>query len=292
MHFLRQRYRIVSLDTLAQELSNPGPAKQSVAVTFDDGYRDVYTHAFPVLKKYQIPATIYLTADAIDNNTVAWYDRVFLALSIAPGNKLDLVLGRPRRFLLPTPAARLQAAEEIISYLRILPNEERKQFCIDMERLVPIPVEGLANRMLTWEQIHKMQRGGVSFGSHTLTHPAISRLEPAALEEELRDSKSRLEERLGAPVKDFAYPFGKPADYGHTSSALARYGYRTASTTNWGVNIPGTNPYELRRVSIGEERQLSVFGMRLARLFLSTQDNAEVAPAVSSAKEDAVCSSS
>jgi peptidoglycan/xylan/chitin deacetylase (PgdA/CDA1 family) len=146
--------------------------------------------------------------------------------------------------------------------------------------------------MLTWEQIQEMQRGGVSFGSHTLTHPAISRLDPAALEEELHNSKSRLEERLGMPVMDFAYPFGKPADYGHMSGALARYGYRTASTTNWGVNVPGVNPYELRRVSIGEERQLSVFGARLAQLFLFSQNNAEIVPAVSSAKEDAVCSSS
>ena len=291
MHFLRHRYRIVSLDTLAEELSNPGPVEQAVAITFDDGYRGVYTHAFPILKKCQIPATIFLTVGAIDGNTVAWYDKVFLALSVAPGNKLDLVLNRPRRFLLPTPAARLQAAEEIISYLRILPNEERKQFCIELERLVPLPDEGVANRMLTWEQIHEMQRGGVSFGSHTLTHPAISRLDPAALEEELRDSKSSLEERLRAPVKDFAYPFGKPADYGHTSAALARYGYRTASTTNWGVNVPGANPYELRRVSIGEDCQLPVFGMRLAQLFLSPQVSAEAVPAVSSAREDAVCSS-
>jgi len=291
MHFLRQRYRIVSLDQLAEELANPGPAGQSVAITFDDGYRDVYTHAYPVLKKYQIPATIYLTVDAIDTNTVAWYDRVFLALSVAPGNKLDLILQRPRRFLLPTPAARLQAAEEIISYLRILPDKERNQFCIELERLVPLPDEGITDRMLTWEQIHEMRHGGVSFGSHTLTHPAISRLDPAALEEELRDSKSRLEKRLGVSVLDFAYPFGKTADYGHTSRALALYGYRTASTTNWGVNIPGVDPYELRRVSIGEERQLPVFGMRLAQVFLSPQNNVEAVTVVPSAKKDAVCSS-
>ena len=292
MHFLRQRYRIVSLDTLTEELSNPGPAEQSVAITFDDGYRDVYAHAFPVLRKYELPATIYLTADAIDSNTVAWYDKVFLALSVAPSNKLDLMLDRPRRFLLPNADARLRAAEEIISYLRTLPNEVRKQFCFELERLVPLPEEGVSNRMLTWEQIHEMQRGGVSFGSHTLTHPAVSRLDPVALQEELRDSKSLLEERLDVPVEDFAYPFGKPADYGRTSGVLARYGYRTASTTNWGINTPGVNPYELRRVSIGEERQLSVFAMRLAQLFLSPQESVEAVPAVSSAKEDAFCSSS
>jgi CelD/BcsL family acetyltransferase involved in cellulose biosynthesis/peptidoglycan/xylan/chitin deacetylase (PgdA/CDA1 family) len=291
MDFLRQRYRIVSLETLAQELLHSGPPEQSVAVTFDDGYRDVYTYAFPVLQKYRIPATIYLTADVIEANSVAWYDRIFLALGIAPGEKLDVVLDRPRRFLLPSSAARLRAAEEIISYLRTLPNEKCREFCADLEKLIPLPVEDTANRMLTWEQIRTMQRGGVSFGSHTLTHPAISRLQPSELDYELRESKAKLEERLGVPVQDFAYPFGKPADYENTPDAVMGCGYRTASTTNWGINTPGVNLLELRRVSIGEERRLSTFAMRLAQLFLSSEVNAAVAPSVSTAKEDVVCSS-
>jgi CelD/BcsL family acetyltransferase involved in cellulose biosynthesis/peptidoglycan/xylan/chitin deacetylase (PgdA/CDA1 family) len=297
MEFLSNRYRVVSLETLTQELSQPGPAEQSVVITFDDGYRDVYTHAFPVLQKYRIPATIYLTVDVIESNSVAWYDRIFLALGIAPGEKLDVRLDRPRRFLLSSPAARLRAAEEIISYLRTVPNEARCDFCRELEKLIPLPTEDTANRMLTWEQIQQMQRGRVSFGSHTLSHPAISRLNPAALDHELRESKARLEEKLGAFVGDFAYPFGKPADYGNTPDAVARCGYRTASTTNWGINTPGVNLHELKRVSIGEERRLSAFAVRLAQLFLSAETHAPAASQVTSAtkkaakEEDVVCSS-
>ena len=291
MDFLSKRYRLVSLETMAQELSHSGPAEQSVAVTFDDGYRDVYTYAFPVLQKYRIPATIYLTVDVIESNSVAWYDRIFLALGIAPGEKLDLMLDKPRRFLLTSAAARLRAGEEIISYLRTVSNETCKKFCAELEELIPLPAEETANRMLTWEQIQTMQQSGVSFGSHTLTHPAISRLAPAALDQELRESKIRLEERLGVPVRDFAYPFGKPADYENTPDAVARCGYRTASTTNWGINTPGANLHELRRVSIGEERRLSTFAMRLTQLFLTSEASAPAAPAVSAAKKDVVCSS-
>jgi peptidoglycan/xylan/chitin deacetylase (PgdA/CDA1 family)/CelD/BcsL family acetyltransferase involved in cellulose biosynthesis len=291
MDFLSKRYRLVSLETLAQELSHAGPAEQSVAVTFDDGYRDVYTYAFTVLQKYRIPATIYLTVDVIESNSVAWYDRIFLALGIAPGEKLDLMLDRPRRFQLTSAAARLRAGEEIISYLRSVSNERCKKFCAELEELIPLPMEETANRMLTWEQIQTMQRGGVSFGSHTLTHPAISRLEPAALDQELRESKVRLEERLGVPIQDFAYPFGKPADYENTPDAVARCGYRTASTTNWGINTPGANLHQLRRVSIGEERRLSTFALQLAQLFLTSEGSAPAAQAVSAAKEDVVCSS-
>lgn len=292
MRFLRERYRVISLSTLLEGLSSPGPSQQSVAITFDDGYRDVYTHAFPILKKYQIPATIYLSAEAIEMNQIAWYDRVFLALSVAPGDKLDLMLDRPRRFLLPTAASRLRSAEEIISYLRTIPDDERKEFCMALEKQVPLPAERMTGRMLTWEQIGTMQSEGVSFGSHTLTHPAVSRLDSVGLERELRESKARLEERLGVAVEDFAYPFGKPEDYGKTAGAVADCGYRSASTTNWGINTSGTNPYELRRVAIGEERQLSVFAMRLAQLFLSSVGSPVRVSEISAAKQDSVCSSS
>jgi CelD/BcsL family acetyltransferase involved in cellulose biosynthesis/peptidoglycan/xylan/chitin deacetylase (PgdA/CDA1 family) len=291
MKFLRNRYRIVSYDTLVKELADPGPPEHSVAITFDDGYRDVYRHAFPVLRRYEIPATIYLTWDAIETNSVAWYDRVFLALSAAPGDKLDLILDRPRRFLLPTLDARLRAAEEIISYLRTQPSTRCAEFCFGLEKQIPLPAEEIADRMLTWAHIREMQQAGVSFGSHTLSHAVVSRLEPEALERELSLSKANLEQRLGVSVKDFAYPFGKRADYENTTHAVARSGYRTASSTNWGINVPGVNPYELRRVAIGEERQLSMFALKLAQLFLSAEHSEELQASASSRKEEAVCSS-
>ena len=277
MRYLREHYHLVSLDLLAEELQDvkARKAQQSVAITFDDGYRDIFRYAFPVLQRYKIPATVYLTADAIERNELAWYDRVFVSLSLAPGEKLDVLLARPIRFFLPTPVARLQAAEQIISYLRTLPDEERRHFCSELERQIPVPPEQSADRMLTWEQARIMQAEGVVFGSHTLAHPAISRLTQAALDRELRESKSKVEERLGVTVNHFAYPFGKPGDYSNTTETVKRCGYRTAATTNWGINMPGVNPYELRRVSIGEERNLAVFGMKLTQLFLSsdTGDN-------------------
>jgi len=291
MRFLRARYRLVSLDTLHEELSNPRTTGQSVVITFDDGYRDVYTHAFPVLQRYNIPATIFLTVGAVDSGEVAWYDKVFLALSVAPHEKLDLMLDKPRRFLLPTAAARLRAAEEINFWLRGLPDGQRKEFCSQLERLVPLPSDQLAERMLKWEQIRTMQQSGISFGSHTLSHPSVSRLTLAALEEELRGSKAMLEERLGVPVSHFAYPFGKPADYKDTEGAVARSGYRTASTTVWGINAAGVNPYELCRVSLGEERHLGTFGVKLAQLFLSANlREAQLAP-VSVVSGDTACNS-
>ncbi len=288
--FLRKRYRIVSLDELYRRLQDPGPAEQAVAITFDDGYRDTYTAAFPILRKYGVPATIFLTVGSIETGQVPWYDRVFLALKVVPGNKLELELDRPRCFFLSSPAARLRAAWEIITYLRTIADAQRREWCAAFEKHVALPQEEMSERMLTWEQIHAMYREGIAFGSHTMTHPVLSRLTPTELERELLESKKILEQNIEGPVRDFAYPFGKLADCGSVAKqAVARCGYRSAGTTIWGLNIPGTDPHELRRVSIGDERSLAMFAVQLQQLFLCAEEGPRTSPmACSPANDDAV----
>src|SRR5262249_6728411 len=153
------------------------------------------------------------------------------------------------------------------------------EFCTELEKRIPLPSDRIVGRMLTWEQIRAMHRAGVSFGSHTLSHPAVSQLSLAALDDELRTSKQIIENRLQTTVKDFAYPFGKPADYGDVPRAIPAFGYRTAVTTNWGLNSSGTDRFHLRRVSICEEQHLPTFAMKLAQLFLEpgAQDSPRLA---------------
>jgi peptidoglycan/xylan/chitin deacetylase (PgdA/CDA1 family) len=142
-----------------------------------------------------------------------------------------------------------------------------------LEKRVTMPPAALSNRMLTWEQVREMQQAGIYFGSHTMTHLVVSRLTPALLETELRESKRVLEERLGTPVLDFAYPFGQPADCGTSATpTLVRWGYRSAATTSQGANLQGGNRYALRRVQIGEDTSLAMFAFRLNQFFLRDTD--------------------
>lgn len=274
MRFLRERYRIVSLEDLCLELKKPAASGQAVAVTFDDGYRDLYNSAFAILKRYRIPATIFLIANSMETGQVAWYDRIFLATHVYPGKTLALELDKPREFELTSPRSRQLAATHIVATLRRLPDERRRECCAALERIVELPAEELAERMLTWDQVREMQQEGIAFGSHTVTHPVVSRLEATAAEEELRESKQILELRLGKPVKDFAYPFGQPADCGSDVEDLLRHcGYRSAVTTSRGINSPSSDPYRLLRVQIGEERSLAMFAFRLNQLFLSSAEH-------------------
>ena len=289
VRYLSDRYRLISLEQMIQEMGQPQSSRPAVVITFDDGYRDLFKYAFPILQAYRAPATIFLTAGCIETGEVAWYDRVFLALKVAPGDTLDLVLDSPRRFYLSSEPARLAAAVEIIHILRGFSCDRRDQFCAMLEGQVPLPAEQLRDRMLSWEQIRTMDRAGVSFGSHTISHPMVSRLTQQELDKELIDSKRMIEERLGHAVTGFAFPFGKRADYGvHPRELLLRAGYHCAVTTEWGLNTPLTDPLELNRVSVGEEWPLSMFALQLNRAFLhGSSEEANGKAAVSSGPNQA-----
>jgi peptidoglycan/xylan/chitin deacetylase (PgdA/CDA1 family) len=270
MRYLRENYRLVSLDQLCDELQDPDSSGQAVAVTFDDGYGDLYTQAFPVLQKYQIPATVFIVVNSAESGQPPWYDRLFVALKVFPADRLRIAMDGQREFSLSSPLARLQAAGEIVFWLRGQPDALRREFCAALERRVQMPQEELEGRMLSWEQIRTMQRAGISIGSHTMSHPVVSRINALELEMELFESKRILEEKVGTSVRHFAFPFGQPADCGTAAGLLlTRSGYRSAGTTSWGVNQPGVNPFGLYRVQIGEERSLAMFALKLSQLFFS-----------------------
>jgi peptidoglycan/xylan/chitin deacetylase (PgdA/CDA1 family) len=272
MRYLRKHCRLISLDQLLSEMQDPITAAPGVAVTFDDGYLGTFTEAFPILRKYSIPATVYLTVGCIETGEPAWYDRLFLALQVMPSTTLNLDLPKARRFELGSPESRIHVATEIITYLRSLPALQRKRICAALESQVRLPESELKNRMMTWDQIREMRRQDICFGAHTMTHPVLSRLDADTLAREIAESKRVLEERLGEEVKHFAYPFGKPEDCGAVAAAvLEELGFRSATTTVTGVNTAFSDRYQLRRVQIDENAPLPLFAFRLTRLLLQTE---------------------
>lgn len=277
--YLSQSYRVVSLTQLSEELSASADVPPTLAVTFDDGYQDVYTYAFPILRKYAIPATIYLIGQAMRDGTVPWYDRVFAALVQCPEQKITLRLNQSVVFELDSHGSRLAAAWQIVCYLRSVPDAERRRWCHDFDAIMSVREEILKNRMLSWAQVCEMQAQGISFGAHTMTHPSVAQLSSGDLRAELLESKLLLESRLGSVVNHFAFPFGKLQDCSVAAEEyLRRCGFRTAVTTSEGFNTPRTNPLRLNRLQVGGERSLSFFAFELARLFLEEPSRANDFP--------------
>ena len=253
---LKKYYRPVSLDEIAWWLRKKGDIpQQAVVITVDDGYRDFYLNAFPVLSRHGIPALVYLATDMIDHGSCLWVDWIRILFQAAARSEVNLELpGRGwQRFLLSSAEQKERAAGEVKGVLKKAPNRDRVRFVdllptmLGLNSLPAIPVDSAP---LKWEDIRTMSRQGIEFGAHTRSHPILSNVTTRAeLREELAGSKSRIEDELGAPVRHFCYPNGNPGDFNsQTVEVVGECGYLTAVTASKGINFAGADPFRLRRI--------------------------------------------
>jgi peptidoglycan/xylan/chitin deacetylase (PgdA/CDA1 family)/CelD/BcsL family acetyltransferase involved in cellulose biosynthesis len=248
MSFLARHYKVVGMAELLDHLQNGSP-EPVLAITFDDGYQDNYANALPILERYGLPATIFLSTGAIDSREPLWFEQLALALKKTDRAYLDIEVDIPRRFPLRTQQERLKANDAIFALLRALPNVDRTRYLDELLRqsgVVDDPER--RNRMLTWEQIRLMTTRGITFGGHTVSHPFISKLPADQVTWEVSECKRRIEDQLQRPADYFAYPNGREQDFGAWNKDLIRAaGYKAAVTTIWGMNYRSTDPMELRR---------------------------------------------
>jgi hypothetical protein len=150
---------------------------------------------------------------------------------------------------LRSPAERLDANGRVFSVLRSLPDSERRRLFAAVMRQLAVINDGERHRqMLAWDDVRFMSKHRITFGGHTVNHPFLSRLNRDEFRWEVTECKRRIEDELDFSVDYFAYPNGRPEDFGVSNKNLIREaGYRAAVTTIWGVNNSSTDPFELRR---------------------------------------------
>jgi len=248
MKFLARNYHVVSLTSALDRLRNDVPGAV-LAITFDDGYEDNHCNAFPILSRYRLPATVFLATGSIDGQETLWFSRLAHAIKHTDREFVDIEFDIPRRFGLRTLEERLRSNGELFSLLRAAPDAERRVW---VERLLAdLGVNDSSrypDRMLTWDQIRSMKKGGIDFGSHTVTHPFLSKLTPERALWEVSESKQRIESEIESPVLHFAYPNGREPDLAAWNKDILRSaGYDAAVSTIWGANFQGTDCMELRR---------------------------------------------
>jgi peptidoglycan/xylan/chitin deacetylase (PgdA/CDA1 family) len=263
MEVLRERFCVSFLHELVERAAAGDVPANAVAITFDDGYRDNYDYAYPILRELSVPATIFLVTDAIDGNRLIWHDRVFDALD---RTSADRVVFEGKALPLGALAQKHAALAEVLSFLRNAAPPARDDgidSLLEQLGIVTPPTEGWDK--LNWDQIREMRANGVCFGAHTLDHPILSRVSEAEARRQIHESKERIASELDTPVTDFAYPNGRSVDFDATTKRiLGEEGFRCAVTTIGGANDASSDPFTLRRVGMwGDDPYLSA--LRLAR---------------------------
>lgn len=260
MRLLREHFSPLPLLEAVQRLRAQELPERAVCVTFDDGYADNALCALPILQKYSIPASVFVST-AFLNGGRMWNDTVREAVRIAPQEQLDLRDLQLDTYALGTSAERLLSAETIIREIKHKDPELRATLVAAIENRVGALPDDL---MLTTEQLQLLANSGVSIGAHTVNHPILSSVPFAQAETEIHSSKLEIEALIQREVELFAYPNGAPAvDYTMAHRDLVeRLGFSVAVSTHWGVAVGESDSLQLPRFTPWD-RQQEKFALRL-----------------------------
>lgn len=255
--WLKRHYVILPLAELVERLAGPGQLPpRALAITFDDGYDNVYTHAFPHLRRLNIPASVFVATDLVQPGKPLWFDRLEYAIGHSRKNSIILPWdGAFREFPLSTLAERCASDQTIRQRIKLLTARAGSKLLEAVENQAGAELAKTFSaspyRGLSWEQIKEMQGSGITIGAHTRSHSILSRLTPAEAEEEITGSYLLLRQRLKDVLDIFAYPNGQPDDFDASTIAILRQnGFRAALSTIPDLAGSARNPYVLPRFTL------------------------------------------
>ena len=265
MEVLSESHQITRLEDALEVLGGRQTARRDLAViTFDDGYRDVYENAFPVLREMKLPAVAYVPSSFVGTAQRLAHDRLWAAL-----------MAMERRALGPMSVGVGGDYEGLL--LRAFERAETPNKIL--ERLIadnPTPVlyglaEALEDRLridraeaprgqlpMTWEMLREMGAHGIETGAHTAEHTVLTNQPLDEARREIAACKSVLEKGTGRPVRHFAYCNGWYS--AGVAQALRAEGFVSAVTTEDMPNMQGVDPYALKRKVLWEMSSAGIFG--------------------------------
>jgi peptidoglycan/xylan/chitin deacetylase (PgdA/CDA1 family) len=277
LEILRQHGRPLRLRQLVRALRDGNVPDRSVVVTFDDGYADNFCQARPLLERYEVPATFFLTTGYLGHAREFWWDELERLL-LQPGTLPEVLririggiiyqwgLGKAARYHEVTarhhrswrvaqdpPTMRHRLFAALCELLRSAPDSERQEVLNRLRAWAgATPVGRPTHRTLSLAEVSALARGGlIEIGAHSVTHSALSGLPTESQRGEVQGSKARLEELIDGPVTSFAYPFGGRPDYGAETVAIVREAGFTCACANVGETVGESSaPFELPRVQL------------------------------------------
>ena len=232
--YYKEHYNIIPIDMWD---SPEDKEREKLIITFDDGYEDMYTNLLPIVEKYKVPVTVYISTGRIDGRSEMWCDdilRYILSEKSYP-DAFDLIHELyGYHFDTSSIDNRVQLYRSIRYIMQRVSEDDRRSILKQLSLWSGISHEVRPNRrIMTVEQIRQLKQSSlVTIGAHTINHPSLARYGYEEQKVEIEQSKSNLEQIIEMPVLHFSYPFGTKADYDKNSiKVLKECGFHTSVTT-------------------------------------------------------------
>ncbi|MBV8502230.1 MAG: polysaccharide deacetylase family protein [Paucibacter sp.] len=261
--WLARDFNVLPLAEAVRALAQGRLPARACCITFDDGYADNLHIAAPILHKHGLSATVFVATGFLDGGRM-WNDTVIEVLRRAPGGRVD---GRElglKLYELESALSRRRAALDVIDTIKYLPVAERVSKAEALACLCGIAPP--TDLMLSSDELRRLRGQGIAIGGHTVSHPILARLDPAAAREEISAGREQLQMLLGERIGLFAYPNGRPGrDYLPEHAEMVReLGFDAAVSTRWGASHAGTDRFQLPRFTPWDTTRTR-FGLRMLR---------------------------
>ncbi|MEW6418492.1 MAG: polysaccharide deacetylase family protein [Nitrospirota bacterium] len=279
--FLKRHYNVIPGEELAEIIKNGRSfPEKACLITFDDGWRDNYTHAFPVLRAHGVPALIFISTDFIGTHNTFWHERLLKVLTNIPSHtpmskyenifkKLPEGLSEKIVRILKMPVEhRRPGINALIEDLKKFDLAQISQINRSLEVISDLRVSEESPTMLLWEDVEEMSMNNISFGSHTKSHPILTQISDRQIKEELIESKGIIEDRLRKPVHFLCYPNG---NYNEAILKMTEEaGYLAGFSCIPGINHSFERRFEFKRRHIVEDFSLNLKG-QFSELFFKVE---------------------
>ncbi|MFC1684780.1 polysaccharide deacetylase family protein [Pseudomonadota bacterium] len=257
MKWVKRCFNVLDLSKAVELMHMHQLPPRSLSITFDDGYKDNYTNALPILKAHQLKATVFVST-AFLNSGAMWNDIVIESFRNVESDVIDMTqygLG-----VYDLIDERNGSLNRLLTDLKYLSFDQRAKIVGDIPGLFSTKTP--LDLMMNDDEVKAMSSQGITIGAHTVNHPILSKIEPNSAEHEILGSKNYLEELLDKPVDMFAYPNGKPGiDYcDEHVQMVKRMGFKAAVSTAWGVASDMSDRYQLPRFTPWDRNALKYIG--------------------------------
>lgn len=269
MEYLKRHFHIVTLAQLAGWLRAECELPPRAAlITFDDGYSDNFSNAYPVLRSLGLPATIFLCTGCIGAEMPLYWDVAAYSFlhTVMDSGDLPLI----GRVAWTDSRHRDQLVETWVEKAKTLVPEERQRALEVLAKAlaVTVPDGAFKSLYLNWDQVRELSAAGLEMCAHTVTHPILTRVSQDRAYQEISDSKKRIEAEVRTRVVSFAYPNGGAQDFSpEIMRTLSTLGFELAFTLLLGPTRYRTvkaAPLAVRRISIGHHESFARFTAKLA----------------------------
>ena len=263
--YLKKKYSVISMDEAVNRINTNTVNKSFAVITFDDGFRNNFKYAFPVLAQNGVPGTFYTATDFMDKENILWTEVVTALILFTKKKQISIQLDEDCVLPLQSNEDKISASIKIRKYLKNKFDAEKnrvlqdlKYQCSDVGSILERDEERYA--FMKWQEVREMAEAGMEIGSHTHTHTLLNMVDEQTTYEELDTSKKLIEKHLNRACNHFSYPNGELENFttAHILQ-LEALGYHSAVSQVKGVNTNQDNLYKLKRINISSKMSLDVF---------------------------------